>query len=155
MSRKRSAKPLPEIFIPKDVVNERVKTFMTNKHPQLSAAMGKPETRAAWYSLQQFEQLMREFYFLNADGLRIYFGAYGPDDLMYPDQMTVIFVPTYLDEATGKQKDIIIDDDDEYELRSLGTNGLFDTTKNLDTIGLCPPGCDDGGDLSYPYPEQP
>jgi cell division GTPase FtsZ len=152
MKRKRSAKPLPEIFISKEVVNERVQNFISGKHALLSTAMGKPETRAAWYSLQQFEQLMREFYYLNADGLRIYFGAYPKDDLQYPDHLTVIFVPTYLDEETGKQKDIIIDDDDEYTTRAASKSFKFDIPKNLDSIGLCPPGCDGdgGGDLSYP-----
>lgn len=152
MPSTRSAKPLPGIFIPKDVVNERVNNYLVSKHPLLSSAIEKDETKAAWYSLEQFEQLMREIYYLNADGLRVYFGAYGNDDLRYPSQMTIIFVPTYLDEQTGKQKDIIIDDDDNYTARSSNTNIMFaksDIPKNLDTIGLCPPGCDDG-ELSYP-----
>jgi cell division GTPase FtsZ len=153
MKRKRSAKPLPNIFISKEVVNERVNNYLLNKHPLLSAAINKEETKAAWYSLEQFEELMREVYFLNADGLRIYLGAYGSDDLRYPDQMTVIFVPTYFDEQTGKQKDIIIDDDDEYTARSVNKNMAAqksDIPKNLDSIGLCPPGCDDQ-ELSYPF----
>ncbi|WP_315823894.1 hypothetical protein [Paraflavitalea speifideaquila] len=99
---------------------------------------------------------MREFYYLNADGLRIYFGAYGKEDLMYPNHMTVIFVPTYLDEETGKHKDIIIDDDndEEYLKRAANKVSKMGITKNLDSIGLCPPGCDGEGDLSYPYTQK-
>ncbi|WP_315823895.1 hypothetical protein [Paraflavitalea speifideaquila] len=43
MSRNRSAKPLPEIFISKEVVNERVQNFVDGKYALLSADMGDPK----------------------------------------------------------------------------------------------------------------
>ena len=99
--------------------------------------------------LPQFEELMRELYYLNADGLRIYLGAYNEDDPNYPGMMTVVFVPTYLNEATGKHADIVIDNDAEFESRcSASTEGV---SKNYDTIGLCPPACGNH-DFAYPLP---
>ena len=149
MSSTRSTKPLPTIFIDKDEVNQRVKNYLTNKRPLLAGAMSGPETKSAWYSLPQFEELMRELYYLNADGLRIYLGAYNEDDPNYPGMMTVVFVPTYLNEATGKHADIVIDNDAEFESRcSASTEGV---SKNYDTIGLCPPACGNH-DFAYPLP---
>lgn len=141
-----NAKPLPGIFISKDVVNQRVKNYVNNKLPLLSNAIGKPDTQSGWYSLEQFEELMREMYHLNADGLRIYFGAYGSNDPLYPDQLTFMFVPTYLDSETGNHTDIMIDDLPDFSKRA----ALLDSSKNYDTASLCPP-CPPNNTLSYPF----
>jgi hypothetical protein len=149
----RNAKPLPGIFIYKEVVNQRVKNFMEKKHPMLSAAIGKEDSRSGWYSLRQFEELMREMYYLNADGVRIYFGAHDSNDPLYPDQLTVIFVPTCLNEAGDKHVDIVIEEEENFEKRAdtyVKTAGLPTEQKNLDTVWLCPPTCDDQG-FAYPH----
>lgn len=152
MSNERNAKPLPSTFIDTALVNERVTNFINNKHPLLSTAIGKPESKSAWYSIDQFEELVRELHYQNADGLRIYFGAYGETDLLYPNQLTIIFVPTCLDEISGKHKDIIIDNDDNFCDRSNASqkSTTTGTRKGLDSIGLCPPSCEPQ-DPSYPY----
>lgn len=147
MSGTRGAKPLPTIFIDKDEVNERVNNYLTNKRPLLAGAINGPESKSAWYSLPQFEELMRELYYLNADGLRIYFGAYNADHPNYPGMMTVVFVPTYLDGDTGKHTDIVIDNDADFETRC-GVS-IDAASKNYDTIGLCPPSCN-GHVFAYP-----
>ncbi|MBL7731951.1 MAG: hypothetical protein JNM88_12290 [Chitinophagaceae bacterium] len=155
MSNTRNTKPLPDVFIPKEEVNLRVKKFMDLKHPLLTSAMGKEETKSAWYSLEQFEQVMREMYYQNADGLRIYFGAYPESDPVYGGQLTIIFVPTRLDTTSGKHKDVIIDDDINYDDRKNQTDAQDSEAaffKGLDTFGLCPPSCIDQ-DCSFPYTE--
>ncbi len=153
MSSTRTAKPLPTGFVTKHEVNRIVNNYMTQKHPLLSTALGRDDSRAAWYSIAQFEELMREMYYQHASGLRIYFGACDSNDLFSPNQLTIIFVPTYLDQATGKHRDIIIDDSVDYPVRnateSAPSNSGF---KNLNSIGLCPPSCG-GHELSYPYNE--
>jgi len=153
MSTANNAKPLPKIFIYKEVVNERVKNYVNNKLPLLSQAIGKQDSNSGWYSLDQFEDLMREMYYLNADGVRIYFGAYGSDDSLYPGQLTVMFVPTYFNKETGHHTDIIIEDIDGFEGRSIAETNFTansKTTKNYDSLGLCPPDCG-FQTLSYPY----
>jgi hypothetical protein len=147
MSVTRSAKPLPTTFITKDVVNERVCNFLSGKHIALSEALGREDTRAGWYSLEQLEELVREMHYQDADGLRIYFGAYSDSDLTYPGQLTVIFVPTFLDETTNLHTDIIIEDLPDFEDRS--ASAMLSSSKYLDSIGLCPPSCL-GHTLSYP-----
>ncbi len=145
MSANISAKPLPGIFISKEAVNDRVKNFLLDKHRLLSQAMGKPETKSAWYSLEQFEELVEEMRLLQADGLRIYFGSYAADIVDVANHLTIIFVPTRLDESSQKHKDIVLEDEQDFPERLAATD-----RKNLDTAGLCPPGCDEH-DPYYPY----
>ena len=151
MSVARGPKPLPGIFISKEEVNQRVKNYLGQKHPILSKAIDGQETKSAWYSLEQFEELMREMYYLNADGMRIYFGAYAKEDPNYPGMLTVIFVPTHFNPSTGKHADIVIDDDQNFAKRREVPPALVrQVAKNLDTLGLCPPACDTQ-EFSYPY----
>lgn len=151
----RSPKPLPGTFIFKEEVNKRVTNYLNLKHPVLSNALGREDSKSAWYSLDQFEELMREMYYLNADGVRIYFGAYDNNDPNYPGMLTVIFVPTYLNEDTGKHTDVVIDDEQDFTQRCDSKTAVSMTRsipKNLDTLGLCPPSCDDH---VFAYPSQP
>jgi hypothetical protein len=117
MSVTRDAKALPGIFIYKEEVNKRVKHYQQSKLPLLTQAIGKPDTTSGWYSLAQFEELVREMYYLNADGLRMYFGAYPDNDPLYANQLCLIFVPTRYDPETRRNKDIIIDDELNFQKR--------------------------------------
>lgn len=153
MAAMRGSKPLPTIFIDKDEVNQRIKNYLNDKRPLLAAAMNRPESKSAWYSLSQFEELIREMYYLHADGLRIYWGAYNKDDQDFPGMMTIVFVPTHLDEITGNHTDIVIDNDESFEDRCTATGDAVTIQggrKNYDTIGLCPPSCG-GHTFAYPF----
>lgn len=147
----RNAKPLPEIFIYKEQVDELVSNFLTNKHPLLSSPISKDESKSAWLSLEQFEQLVKEMYYQNADGVRVYFGAYSETHPTYANQLTIVLVPTYLHPVSGRHTDIIIDNDaDFYErLEAEAKNAKHTDRKNLDTFALCPPTCFDQEPL-YP-----
>jgi len=150
----RTAKPLPGIFIDKEEVNKRVTNYLKEKHPAQSAAIGREDSKSAWYSLDQFEELMREMYYLNADGLRIYFGAYDKEDKNYPGMLTVVLVPTYMNENTGKHTDIVVDDEVNFSDRSEAKpepSAMRGIRKNFDTLGLCPPTCA-AHDFHYPLP---
>jgi hypothetical protein len=106
----RKVRPLPSTFVSKSIVNKRVKNFQQNKLPLLNNGIGKSDTTSAWYSLEQFEAMIREMYYQNADGLRVYFGAHDSDDEYYADQLTVIFVPTFFNDATNSHRDIVIEE---------------------------------------------
>ncbi len=139
MSVTKNVKPLPSTFIYQDVVAQRIKNYREKKLPLLSNAMGKPDTESGWYSLEQFEELMREMYYQHADGLRIYFGAHSSDDHLYPDQLTVIFVPTFYNSETDNHEDIVIEQSEAYATRAVTFEK--DVKKNIDTLTLCPPLC--------------
>jgi hypothetical protein len=137
MSAFNNAKALPTTFISKTVMNERIQNYVAHKLPLLSGAIGKGDTTSGWYSLAQFEELVREMYYQNADGLRVYFAAYDDKDPNYANQLTVVFVPTFLNTATGEHQDIVLDDKADFgERMQVPTDKM-----NIDTLALCPPFC--------------
>lgn len=147
MSTVANLRALPAIFVTKQIVNERIKNYQNVKLPLLENGMnGRRETKSAWYSKQQFEEIVDEMRLQNADGIRVYFAAYGPNDPEYANQLTVVFVPTSWNTQTNKHTDVIIDDQVDFlERRKIPSD-----TMNLDTIGLCPPTCLDQGTM-YPF----
>jgi len=142
---------LPSTFIEKDAVNYLVSNYQNGKHQLLSTAIEKSETKSGWYTRDQFEEMVREMEHQNASGVRVYFGAYDSNHPQYANQLTLIFVPTSFDENTETHKDIIIDDQPDYEDRLAMTPSFMEKgrPKNLDSIGLCPPGCA-GQESFYP-----
>ncbi|MCX6316612.1 MAG: hypothetical protein NTW29_04940 [Bacteroidetes bacterium] len=139
----RPPKALPSIFIPKTKVNALVKEFDQKKRPLLETAIAKEETRAIWYSLEHFEEIMRELYYLNADGVRVYFGAYGPESGKYAGQLSIVFVPTY-SVGPNTHRDVVMEEEENYKERS-----EVPPAKNLNFGALCKPDCD-GQELVYP-----
>lgn len=70
------------------------------RHDTISALIGKPDNRSSWYSLKDLEQYIAYVKKegtdkgLTIDGLRIYFGAYGPKEVGRENYSTVFLVPT-------------------------------------------------------------
>jgi hypothetical protein len=146
MLETKNAKPLPTTFVGKATVNDRVKNYHESKLKVLSEKLGRPDTTSGWYSLREFEELVKEMYYLHADGLRVYFGAYPDDDLLYPGQLTIIFVPTFYNAETDSHEDIAIDDTANFSDRAARTEsnkmrGTTEEEKSIDTLALCPPFC--------------
>lgn len=120
MDTKTMAPPLPEIFVGKDIVNARVKLYLQNKHPLLSQELskdgvGRLDTRNVWYSKEYLQTLMNEMVYLNADGVRIYFGAYGNEEGRPEGQLCLLMVLTR-PSSTG-HKDIVLEDEPDFEAR--------------------------------------
>lgn len=72
-------KPLPTTFLRKQIIDKQVRAFLANKHKLLSQQLQinnpqQEETKWVWYSKEQIATLFEEMNFLNADGVRIYFG---------------------------------------------------------------------------------
>ncbi|MBL7727607.1 MAG: hypothetical protein JNM68_07980 [Dinghuibacter sp.] len=111
------AKPLPEFFIGKVKSQELISNFMQKKYAALNNTIpsGAEETRSVWYSFEHIEQLYKELVYLNADGLRIYFGAYGENctdpntNLDHSHQLCLVMLPTYNNPETGKHRDIVLE----------------------------------------------
>jgi hypothetical protein len=151
MPVKREPKSLPFIFVNKTEVSKRVNNYKTQKQGMLTEKMnGKEETRSIWYSREHLEEIMRELYYLNADGVRLYFAAYDPEHELYGSQLSLVFVPTYLTEE-NKHRDIIIEDEENYTARKAMKQTGFDANKGLDFGALCKPDCGDH-ELLYPLP---
>jgi hypothetical protein len=148
-------KTLPLTFIYKEAVNALVKNYQNNKHGLLSESIGRPETKCGWYSREQFDEMVQEMEYQNASGVRMYFGSYSSQHPEYANQLTIIFVPTRFNADANTHEDIVLDDQEIFAVRESISPALTDQpiTKNLDSIGLCPPACA-GQSYYYPYEEQ-
>lgn len=158
MTTPKTTRALPEFFIGSQLASERIATFQASKHPALSKTLGKDDTKAIWYSARHIEELFKELIFLNADGLRIYFGEYGANHQLYPGQLCLIMVPTRLDAETQSHVDILLDKEDDFEKRPGHEKFVANAEKKHDITNQekgynygspCPPVCP-GQVMKYP-----
>lgn len=155
MATERFAKPLPTFFLKKSDANDRITKFRDNKHPLLSEAMGATETKSVWYSFQHIENLYKELVFLNADGLRIYFGEYDTTHPDFPDQLCLIMVPTRFNGSTNPgegHEDVIMEEDDDFAQRP-GSQAFLegDIPKAFNYGSPCPSLCPTSFESKYPF----
>jgi hypothetical protein len=149
--------PLPTIFIPKDVINRRVKLFMQKKHPLLSEALTengitRQDTRSVWYSKEHMEIWLNEMNLYGADGMRIYFGAYAEEDGIRNGQLCLLMVLTRPGGTSDTHRDIVFEDEGP-GARSLNGGGDDEEEegrpKQFNYGSPCPPICAEG-DAIYP-----
>ncbi len=144
MLQENGASPLPFFFVGKSTTNDRITRFMNSKHALLSNAMGKPETRAIWYSRDHIAQLLTEIDNAGGDGMRIYFGEHSSTE-DYPGQLCLLMVLTK--QQGSSHKDITIEDSNNFSARSLEmTDGK---TRDFNCGSPCPPICDEEG-MDFP-----
>jgi hypothetical protein len=120
------ARPLPEFFVGKVKSNELIANFMKKKYAALKGTLpsDRGETESIWYSIEHIEKLYKELIYLNADGLRIYMGAYGEGctdkdtGLDYSNQICLVMLPTYTNPENGKHKDLIQEHTEQFRSRN-------------------------------------
>jgi len=149
--------PLPAIFIGKESINNRVNNYLSNKHPLLRNAQKaisdeREETKTIWYSREHIETWLNEMNLLNADGMRIYFGAYGEEDTDVAGQLCLLMVLTRTAENSTTHDDIIYENEPDFADRSAETNSRSINEDGLEGEGNpkefnygspCPPICRD------------
>jgi len=157
MLNQQTAKPLPDIFIGKELLDSRVARYQADKHPVLSQQLSgdgpyREDTKSVWYTREHVESWLDEIRYLNADGMRIYFGAYGDNEEgRPPGQLCLLMVMTRAD-GSGFQGDIILENESDFEdrlqgarTRTLGpgTGILAQTSvpKEYNYGAPCPPIC--------------
>ncbi|MXV14809.1 hypothetical protein [Hufsiella ginkgonis] len=138
MLQQNDAQPLPYFFVGGTVTNQRKARFRATKYPLLAAAIGKPDTRSVWYSREHIEKLLWEMNHADADGLRVYFGAYAATDT-HSDQLCLLMVMTVPNTSTGGHTDITIEDAADYRDRAIDE----ETPRDFNVGSPCPPACDD------------
>jgi len=117
MPNNRFAKPLPSFFMGKTAASNRIAGFLSSKHVVLSNELGTTDTKSIWYSFSHIENLFKELVYLNADGLRIYLGAYEDDHQDFPGQLCLVMVPTRFDPDTEGHEDVLLEDDVDFPER--------------------------------------
>jgi hypothetical protein len=169
MSMNESAKALPGIYVGKDVINNRVKLYRQHKHLLLSNEMskeGREETKSIWYSKAHIETWLSEMNTIEADGMRVYFGQYTPDEINEPTgQLCLLMVLTRGNgEKESIHQDIIYENEPTYAARLQNTPSMQTETEKggNDTIfekefnygAPCPPICITDGQ-EFPYESLP
>lgn len=168
MSKQITVRELPDFFVGQAIARKRIQAFMNNKYPLLTQNNTKPESRSIWYSFQHIQALYEELSYLNASGLRIYFGEYlqpgiqDPNPLVTGDatrhaalagQLSLLMVPTEAYIAANdepRHRDLIIENDPGFSDRLMGlTLEEFLSTKPYNAGSPCPPACSDG-DTEFP-----
>lgn len=89
---------------PENVISVKKATELSNnfdaRYDTISALIGKPDNRSSWHSIQELEQYIAYIKKegkergLDVDGIRIYFGAYGPKEVGRENYSTLFLVPT-------------------------------------------------------------
>lgn len=80
------------------------------RHDTVSALIGKPDNRSSWHSIAELEQYIAYIKKegvdrgLDVDGIRIYFGAYGPKEVGRENYSTLFLVPTVKGSANAIQE---------------------------------------------------
>lgn len=143
MLQSNGARPLPPFFIGQQITQDRIDRFVQEKHPLLSNAIGKPDTKAIWYSRDHVAQWLSEIDKNGADGMRVYFGTQG-DTEDYPGQTCLLMVLTKKDEVTGVHTDFTIEEEADFNDRSINKNEDSNLKRDFNTGAPCPPICGTG-----------
>lgn len=151
MEKNRSFQPLPDIFVSKSTINDRVTNYQSVKYPLLDAALKsinshRQETKSIWYTKAHIESIVAEMDLTGADGVRIYFGAYGESESPAPGQLCLMMVLTRSGELGSGQTDIIYENETDFEDRSNAgsrsrTAGETEEPRQFNYGSPCPPIC--------------
>ncbi len=151
MATERFGKRVPNFFLSMMTASTRICNFLTSKHTLLSNALGKTDTKSVWYSFSHIESLYKELVYLNADGIRVYMGAYEAGHADFAGQLCLIMVPTRLNGDTMGHEDVILEEDADFTERP--GNELFtdeETAKAFNYGAPCPTICPALQEAKYP-----
>ena len=124
-------------YVNTEHVDTVIRNYKQERWVQNSRRIGKEDSLSVWYSLEDLEGFLQNARQHGADGIKVYFGAYGQEDApapLYEDRQTVVFVATKQKEnGTGiVNKDIYIG------------NGSENTILAYNVGTPCPPFCSSG-----------
>jgi hypothetical protein len=145
-----ATKPLPSFYIGKSITDERISNYATNKHPILSQAIGKPDTKNIWYSKEHVAKLLEEIEAAGGDGLRINLGMYESSH-EFAGQLCLLMTTTREITSGGQvfHQNVVLEQEPGFDLRSaLPRSVLFPgddfmaVKKDFNYGSPCPPRCD-------------
>ena len=121
-------------FVDTAHVDTVIRNYKKERWVQNSQRLGKEDSLSVWYSVEELETFLEKVKDHGADGVRMYFGAYGPEyktHPLYAGRQTVVLVATKNKETeTGDaNKDVYISTE----------NGTSILAYNVGK--LCPPFC--------------
>ncbi len=153
MQNTEQAQPLPAIFIGTDAVQQKVEKYQIEKYPllkeaQLLKGVNRTETKSIWYSKEHIETLLAEISLMNANGMRIYFGAYEENHPTAPGQQCLLMVLTRASENGTSNQDIVYENEPGFQERLNATTNSRSlefpeegTPRPFNYGSPCPPIC--------------
>lgn len=121
-------------FVNTQHVDTLIKNYKQTRWAANSERIGKEDSLSVWYSIEEIEEFLAVAKANNADGVKMFFGAYSPDYTEaegYAERQTLVMVATK-QSSTGQgiaNKNVYINTDK-------GTNVLA-----YNCGRLCPPNC--------------
>ena len=142
------------MHIGKAIASKWVKNYQTLKRPLLQGSSpSEGDTRALWYNIDRWRELVEEAAGQGATGIRMYFAAYSenatlPGEGVYIPKgankmLAAVFVLTKQN-SNGVQEDFFIEDQPGYGTRP--PHSADSGEGDFDTGNPCPPG-DCGGSM--------
>lgn len=149
-----TAKKIPGFFIGTKNADTLIRNFQEKRLPQLNLQLkGGAETKSTWYDIAHIKELYEELEYLNADGVRVYFGAYSDGTIMngqdVSGQICIVMVPTTYNESALKHRDLLLEETANFDQRPgsehfIGNNGNnSELNRGFDEGKPCPPLCDE------------
>lgn len=147
MKTNKKLKRLPKSYIGKELADKRINSYKAHKYDaqcELSKKAEEGDTLSVWYSKEHIEDLLQEIEFADGNGLRISFGMYEEDHKKYPSQTCLLFNVTRINKDNFETKDIVIEDEPDFEKRMHMTNESK-KSEEFNLGSLCPPRCSPTG----------
>ena len=125
-------------FVNTEHVDTIIRNYKQERWVHNSKRLGKEDSLSVWYSVEELEGFLENVKEHGGDGIRMYFGAYGPqytEHPLYAGRQTVVLVAT-------KEKETA---------QGEANKDLYITTENGTSIlaynvgKLCPPFCIEHG----------
>lgn len=153
MQNPQSVQPLPDIFIGTEKVKTMAEKYISEKYPLLQAAQkakgtNRDETKSVWYSKEHVQTWLAEMELMNANGMRVYFGAYDEAHHIAPGQQCLVVMLTRPSADGIGNTDIVYENEPGFEERENASPNSkaisFDdepTPKPFNYGSPCPPIC--------------
>ena len=121
-------------FVNTEHVNSVIKNYKQERWVHNSKRLGKEDSLSVWYSVEELEEFLAKAKDHGADGVRMYFGAYGMNNApqpLYEGRQTIVMVATRQKETEngGTNKDVYITTEKGASILAYNVGGL------------CPPFC--------------
>ncbi len=121
-------------FVNTEHVNSVIKNYKQERWVHNSKRLGKEDSLSVWYSVEELEEFLAKAKDHGADGVRMYFGAYGMNNApqpLYAGRQTIVMVATRQKETEngGTNKDVYITTEKGASILAYNVGGL------------CPPFC--------------
>jgi hypothetical protein len=139
-----AAPPLPDFFIGKSLMNQRIQRYRDGKYELLCDDMEERgfhqgETVSVWYERAYIKTLLDEIDRIGGDGLRIYFGEYEAEPDKPQGQLCLLMVPTRTKGDGVTHADVLLEEETDFMARYNAREALGQAGRGFNIAAPNPP----------------